>query len=87
MTKNDVIHEKTVPALDSPDHLNCEKWKLNAVRNNKIVKNIISKIESQNFKFHNSCISCEYCPNSGMIWYISLAPFTFYSIKQTSIIY
>ena len=66
MTRNDVIHEKTVAEFDTPDHLNCEKWKLNAVNNNKIVKNIISKIESQKFKFDSSCISCEFCPNSGL---------------------
>ena len=59
----------------SQDHVNCERWKLKALKECKLVKNIISKIESSNMKFSDSCISCEYCNDAyaaGEMFYISL---------------
>merc|ERR1719192_2133728 len=44
-------------------HQNCEEWKTNALRKNKVVQKILSKIESTNFNFRESCISCEHCPD------------------------
>lgn len=49
------------------DHENCEKWKLDALKNCKVVHNIIAKIEeTTNSKFDESLLCCEVCPNLGL---------------------